>query len=335
MVIDVNAARSSGLLALADALTALRLCVTGLADSRRRFRRLAPHLAGLIKQPWYAGLRACFRQTLTAVWAARTVREVSVLGRVAALHANDLTAALAMVIAAPNQVARRTYDAHELEIHRNRRAGWLRVLIEHHYEARALAMATEARAVSRAIAQKMRAFHPTRRAEPQVVTNDFFEHHSVDPAPSANTPAIAYVGGSGRGRCLERLEGTSQDLGFRVHKWLLDGAAAQVQTNYERELLALARSTRTVMWCCVDPSSLSYRLALPNKLFQALAMSLPIIATPGTYLADIVVRHNIGAIDDGVSLRSLAARVQSDDYLEWVSCVLALRTAIREGSVEL
>jgi glycosyltransferase involved in cell wall biosynthesis len=228
------------------------------------------------------------------------------------------------------------YDSHELQVQRHRRAGWLRVLLEHEQEQRVVAAANEVRTVNLAVAQLMQKLHPTLSELPRVVTNDLYAHREVTVADTSLPPALVYVGRATRGRTLERLHRPLQELGFEVHGWLLGPPTASDHVgnwrhdarSYEDELAELARRRRCLMWCCVDTGSLSYRLATPNKLFQALALGIPSVVSPGTYLAELVQQVGIGVVDSG-DLPHLAERVRSSEYVTWVENVLSFRARLR------
>ncbi len=90
------------------------------------------------------------------------------------------------------------------------------------------------------------------------------------------------------------------------------------------------------MWCCLNAQALSYKLALPNKFFQALAVGIPVIASSGTYLADLVNRYELGfVVHDGTDFADLARRVRSPEYERWVYGVAAFREAFRKGHVAI
>ncbi len=258
------------------------------------------------------------------------------------IHANDLAAGLAVALARPGADTKVIYDAHELEVHRNRRTGWLRILIEHEQERLVIAAATETRTVNTAVARTMAKLHPSLAELPRIVPNDLYEHHDVAAASALERPALVCVGRGLRGRRLEQLDREPAELGFEVCVWPLGGVMPRGVVgrhwrigpdDYESSLLSTARERRCLMWCCVDSSALSYRLATPNKFFQALAVCMPVVASPGTYLSELVEAHGIGPISDGSDFPALRARVLSEEYVGWVNNVRRLRARIRDGSV--
>lgn len=47
--------------------------------------------------------------------------------------------------------------------------------------------------------------------------------------------------------------------------------------------------------CLLDPQNINYRLSTPNKLYEAMAVGVPILTTAGTLSGDIVAREGCGA----------------------------------------
>jgi hypothetical protein len=258
------------------------------------------------------------------------------------VHANDLACGLAVTLLPSPGRVHLVYDSHELQINRQRRAGWLRILAEHAQEQRVVDRAEEVRTVNHAVAEAMQAVHPSLRSRPpRVVANDWYTHHPLVDAPAAARPALVYVGRATLGRQLDRLG--QLDLGFDIYGWLLgatqgplpsQGTWRYADSSYESELESVRRARRCLMWCCLDSESLSYRLATPNKLFQAMAMGIPVLASAGTYMEQLVRQHGIGAVDDG-DLPRLANEVQSAQYEIWLQNVQRFRRDLREGRAQV
>jgi glycosyltransferase involved in cell wall biosynthesis len=255
------------------------------------------------------------------------------------VYAHDLYCAVAALLIMPTPNARLIYDSHELQIHRHRKLGRLRILIEYGLEQRILRHANEVRTVNQAISTVMMDLYQIP-ATVRVEYNDHYTHHSPGVPSISDRPALVFVGKGLRGRQLEVLDRSSVELGFDVHAYLL-GTRLPISISgrywhygpekYEEHLLALARSRRSMMWCCVDTTSMSYKLATPNKFFQALAMGIPIIASKGTYLAEIVHKYGIGAVFNGTNLPAISRQVMSPLYTQWVSGTKVFRVQLRSG----
>jgi glycosyltransferase involved in cell wall biosynthesis len=303
-----------------------------------RRRRIAALLGEMVRDGPGIGLRSAWMWTYRSVRAARALKPSC--GRFAVFHAHDLYCGLSAVLAKPSRKCRLVYDAHELEIHRNRHAGWLRILVEHHFERQILRRADEVIVVNHAIAEAMRVLYAMPLPNLRIEYNDFYAHHPVPRPDAGSRPAIVYVGKGVHGRQLDRLDRPEDELGFSVYGYFLGkelpaGLSAQFwrlgPVDYEADLLSLVKSRRCLMWCCLDAHVLSYKLALPNKFFQALAVGIPVIASPGTYLAQIVERYRLGVVLEG-DIAALAPRVGSPEFERWTAAVATFREAFRNGA---
>ncbi len=317
-----------------DSWRAAALLGTSLRGALARHQQLAPWLEP--QGGWGAGLLGCWRWTRRALTTSRRLERELTENHVELVYANDLAAGLVLALIQCRPGLRRVYDSHELQIHRHRRAGWLRILIEQAQERSVLKVAQDIVTVNPAVARAMFRIHPGLPSPPRTVLNDFYAHRDVAIPPADATPALLYVGGGTRGRRIERLFGTPEQMGFEVHGWLLGGVPPdslrgrfhRSDGHYEQELLAIMQERRCLMWCGLETQALNNRLATPNKFFQAMALGLPIVASPGTYLAELVQRHGIGAIDQG-ELRDIAREVASERYVRWVQSVVRFRQALR------
>ncbi|WKB51078.1 glycosyltransferase [Eleftheria terrae] len=321
-----------------------RLILQGLREPRRRRELLAPDLdaARLSRFP-LSGLLACMRWLTHAVGTAQKLRAMNPEGEPWHIHAHDLYCAVAAVLGPMPPGSRLVYDAHELEIHRNRKVGWVRVLIEHALEQRVLQHTDELRVVNHRIADTMGRWYRLPQVS-SVHYNDHYPHHPVSVPPPGERPTLVYIGKGVHGRLLERLDRPADLLGFDVSVYLLGSALPSSISgkywqhgplHYEADLLARVASRRCLMWCCAESLSLSYRLATPNKFFQALAVGMPVLAAQGTYLADIVSEHGIGAVFEGGNLGDIAARTRTAEFEGWVARVVHFRERLRRGEVRI
>ena len=307
----------------------------------RRHRRLSERLSARVSDSFFSGIKACIRWTVNAVRASKAIARHGGEGKLRVVHAHDLYCAVAAVLVKQPKEIRLIYDAHELEIHRNRKAGWPRILLEHGLEQFVLSRVSEVRVVNHAIADVMQQWYempPIVRVE----YSDLYAHHPTTVPTAVEGPALVYVGKGVQGRQLELLDRLPGDLGFEVHAFLLGAKLpAHIQgghwrhgpVDYEEHLLELARSSRCLMWCCLEATCLSYQLATPNKFFQALAMGIPVVASRGTYLAEIVEKYQIGTVFDGNNLHAIAEKVMSPVFEKWVARIAVFRADLRSGSV--
>lgn len=341
-VIDIRLDETSAALSSAKLTFAVvALIFQALWFALPRSRRLSRFLVWRNVGAYLRGMPACIRWLKCAVLAARRMRNESALSDVMQVHANDLYCAVAAIRGGFSQQVCLIYDSHELQIHRNRKTGLLRILIEYGLEQMALQRANELRVVNQAISTQMREWYALPSVV-RVVYNDFFQYHPVSIPSAAQAPVLVYVGKGVQGRKLELLDFSPDALGFEVILFLLgaklplhiDGRHWSIgPVDYSEALFTLVRERRCLMWCCLETLSLSYRLATPNKFFQALAMGIPVVATRGTYLAEIVEEHQIGVVIDEEVPPDLSDKVSGPDFERWVANVELFRDRFRNGSV--
>ncbi len=306
----------------------------------RRRRMLMERLGTRVDRRWASGLLASLRLMMKALIASIRIRRIlNEAGGDVSLHAHDLYCGVAAAIAKGQRELPLVYDAHELEIHRNRRAGWIRILLEHGLEQFVLDRSTELQTVNSAIRAVMSEWYrlPNRV---RVVSNDFYPHKCAAMPSAQAAPAIVYVGQGVNGRELESLDLPSVAALFKVHIFLIGSTLPghikardwwMGPSNYEGELVALARERRCMMWCCLERRCLSYELATPNKFFQALSIGVPIIASQGTYLSEVVHVQDIGMVFDGENLPTIRQVVVGEKYETWVKNIIRFREQIRTG----
>jgi glycosyltransferase involved in cell wall biosynthesis len=319
------------------------LLVGAIKSSRRRLA-VVRRLRGRITSDAAAGILSMSRWLRKALGTAFIHRQ-ALMQRNAnmVIHAHDLYCGLAAAVGGAGQGANQLiYDAHELEIHRNRKAGWLRVLFEHSIEQYVVYKSTEVRVVNQAIADVMRQWYHLPEDKIKVVYNDYYNHHSAVIPPVSKRPAMVYVGKGMRGRQLELLDRPIESLGFDVYMYVLgaslpDGISGQYWrfglTDYESDLRSLVSKTRSLMWCCLQATSLSYELATPNKFFQAMAVGIPIVASEGTYLGEIVEQYSLGVVFKGQPVAQIANDVMSSTFEKWVEAVSTFRDQLRRSEV--
>lgn len=335
-LVDLSSFRSTGngiavSLVAAALLSRALFAVVPLAPKLRALLASYPHHGA------FSGLTAAWRLARAAVACRRDLACCSTL------HANDLYCAVAAMLAAPAS-ARLIYDSHEIQFHRNRKTGWLRILIEAGLERMVVARADELHVVSNAIARLMQELY-RESLSVRVVYNDFYTHHEFPVPPFNSSPALVYVGRGLSGRMLEVLDRRLADLGTEFFIYPLGGTLPPHISGahwnfgpkeYEQDLLKRIRSRRCLMWCCHENRCLSYTYSLPNKFFQALAIGMPVIASRGTYLAEIIETHGLGLIfEDGSTLEHLIENARGPLFEEWRGNVLRFREQVRNGSIKI
>jgi hypothetical protein len=316
-------------------LSAFGLILQGFILGVPLYFRLRRMLKAYPSHPFFSGMLGVWK------WGLRATANLR-LGSAAIVYGNDLYCTVAAVRAA-QPGARVIYDSHEIQFHRNRKVGWLRILIEAGLERMVLGRADEMRAVNHAIVRLMVSVYGS--LPPATVRyNDFYAHHPVR-VPNANAPlAIVYVGKGLRGRRLEVLDKPPHELGIEFHVYPLGSPLPSHLSgthwrfgpeDYDSHLFHLVQSRRCLMWCCHENTCLSYRYALPNKFFQALAVGVPVIVERGTYLADIVERYELGATFDGNNLDKIIEDAKGALFENWCANIPSFRRMVRDGRITI
>ena len=240
------------------------------------------------------------------------------------IYANDLRCGIIGMYLAKYLNADLIYDAHEVEFHRNRKNSLLRVVFDIITEQEVINKASQIIVVSKPISDLYRYIYQISKDKISIVNNHFYESYygyALDHFDNQITnKAITYVGAGIKGRQLENLskEAIKTDInlyGFFLlenpqttsgKSWILGSK------KYLPELLELVKTNRLAMWACVDNICLSYRLSLGNKFFQAIAIGIPVIASKGTYLADIVTKYDLGYVYDNSNLIEIIHKMQNN-----------------------
>ncbi len=261
------------------------------------------------------------------------------------IHAHDLFCGVIGAELVRRNGSRLIYDAHEVEFHRNRKNSWLRSAFDWSVEKHVIQAADEIRVVNTRIADLYRLAYPGIDSRLRVVSNDHFLPHSVDIEAISDFEhaSIVYVGQGVKGRQLERLAVVTRDSELSVHAFFIgevpelaiDAGWIIGPRDYEDNLVAISKSQRCMMWCCVENICLSYQLALPNKFFQALAVGMPVIVSKNTYLSEIVQKYKLGIVFDDLNSHLLLNQIKSKQFIEWVENIISFRDDLSKGLVVL
>lgn len=311
-----------------------------LAQGRTRTLRAPERLVRWALLPTHVQrrLRGWQSQALEVAAAHRAQRPVDVV------HAHDFTA-----LPVGAELARRwgvplVYDSHEYWVGRpvEGRPAPLLHRREAALEDRLGAAADAVVTVGQGVADALRADHP---GWPQihVVRNTFpaAEVTSARPGESSGDrpSAVVYAGRLARDRELEVIAAASRQVDLPVQlvgpsdaQWLsgFDPGRATVLPAesldaVDRRLVGagLALVTHSDRW-------VNHRLALPNKLFHAVALGVPIVATDVGELAATVRAHGVGALYRPGDADDLARAVR-----EVVERYPAYRAAVRAAQAHL
>lgn len=225
------------------------------------------------------------------------------------------------------------YDSHEYWRGRpteGRPAPW-RARRERRIEGEVGARAAAVITVGPGVAAALRRDHP-RWPEISVVRNSFPERGPEAPTVTSPPVGAVYAGRLARDRELETIAAASRLTGVPLtlmgpgdESWLAGfdpggctvlppGTLAEVDARLAGAGIALV--THSDAWD-------NHRLALPNKLFHALSLGVPVVATEVGELADAVRAYDCGALYLPGDAAALAAAVDEvvlrhEHYLERV-----------------
>lgn len=296
------------------------------------------------KYGFFSGFIACFFWLYSIEKLFINIKKTVDFRSAKIIHANDLYCGVLARKISFISSAEVIYDAHELEIHRNRRVGVARLVAESGLEQLVINNSSEVRVVNAVIGRVMSKWYKIS-CSLNIVNNDLYDHKIIRCSVVLFRPTILYVGKGVSGRMLEYLDTDECYNRFDIKCFLLGSTLpsnigandwfVSKETEYEKSLIISANKARNVMWCCLENKSLSYRLATPNKFFQGISICSPIIAYKGTYLAEIVSYYHIGAVFDGGNFDLIYNSVMSDEFEQWVDNIIVFRKRLREGVISI
>ena len=172
----------------------------------------------------------------------------------------------------------------------------------------------------------------------------FHDALGIDPA----TRVVVYQGGFSRDRGIEQLIAAIQDvpdatlvlLGYGSLQSELERIAADPATGGRIRVMAAVPPTELLDWIAgadvvampIQPTTLNHRLTTPNKLFEALAAGVPVVASDLPGMAPIVRETGCGRLVDAADPGAIAAALRDvlatppDEMAEWrASCSAAAR----------
>lgn len=259
-----------------------------------------------------------------------------------AVHAHDFdTLELGATVAA-QRGAKIVYDTHEAWLHRDRpgRPTPAQDLRIQRAEARLGSQADVVITVSPSLARWLN--HRYGWSHVEVVRNTF---PPLDPtrqtAPLPGRPrGLTYAGRIGRGRDLETAMAAISRTGLRLTlvgprdpSFAVDVDGVDVKAPVPVDAVDDVLRAQGLALVCVSDGPLNHRVALPNKLFQAVRAGVPVVASDLPELRRVVTRYQLGTLfrpGDAASFVQ-AAHEAVARYDEFRSNV---RTAQRELSWE-
>jgi len=254
------------------------------------------------------------------------------------VHAHDFTALEAGALLAGRHSVPYVYDSHELwsGIPRGYRPTPLADRRERRVEselgAGAAAVITVGEGVANALRNQYGWGHIT------VVRNTFTLPDEPPVVPSKPN-GLVYAGRLGAYRELEVIAEVSRTLDLPVtlcgpadETWLsgFDPGRAEVLGALPLDEASRVMSRAGIALVTHAPKWENYRLALPNKLFHAVSLGLPVVATDVDELARVVRQYDLGPLYRPGDAGSLRAAVDSAvaDFERYACNVYAARSAL-------
>jgi glycosyltransferase involved in cell wall biosynthesis len=150
----------------------------------------------------------------------------------------------------------------------------------------------------------------------------FHDALGLDPA----TRVVVYQGGFSRDRGIEQLIAAMPDvpgatlvlLGYGALGAELERVAADPTTDGRVRIMAAVPPTELLDWIAsadvvampIQPTTLNHRLTTPNKLFEALAAGVPVVASDLPGMAPIVRETGCGVLVDPTDPAAIAAALR-------------------------
>jgi glycosyltransferase involved in cell wall biosynthesis len=274
----------------------------------------------------------------TLGWAKAAAREA---GPADAYHGHDLSGLPAAVYARRANGGRLVYDSHELYIESASTAGrpaWAVDWLARHekaWSADADALVTVNDALADDLGRRLRARRvvvvhncPPRPADAPVDGGDRIR--GVAGIPS-EAPVVVYTGGFRAGRGLDRLAEAMLEpgleaahlafLGFGPLREDLVALAAEPRFGGRLHVLDPVAPLDVVPWVAsadvdalpIQPHNRSYELSTPNKLFEAMAAGVPVVASDFPGMRAIVAGLGdgpLGEVCEPTSAASIGAAIR-------------------------
>jgi len=323
---------------------------------RSRTRREAQVTRGL--RSFGRGLGWLVRMRFGALaWATAASR---VAPRADVWHGADVPGLAAAAIARRERGGRLVYDAHEVYVEAGgsaRHPQWAKDILERREWSLAAsgdAIVTVNRAIAHELERRATEHHArVPRNAITVVHNcpprydppaDPVDHLRLAAGLAPGTPVALYHGGFSRGRGLEELAAAIREPGLEaVHAvflgygplepelrtWAADPASGDrlhVLPAVPPDELLDWITTADVAVVAIQPDTLNHRLSTPNKLFEAIAAGVPVVASDFAGIREIVADPTgpLGVLVDPTDPAAIAAAIR-----QLVSAPPAERAALR------
>lgn len=276
----------------------------------------------------FHGLKSSIKTIVSAEYYSKNLAKKYRHIKIDYIHANDLFCGIIAEKLKHKLLVNFSYDAHEIEFHRNRKNSFFRVSLDYILEKNVIRNSKELIVVNKKAKKIYSQLYQIENKKVVIINNNHFKPHfnyALDQYNEQNKEiSIVYVGGGINGRKLEKLTQDNMFIGINLNGFFLSNIPENALENgwilgskeYLTEVMELIKNKRCIMWSCVDDICLSYRLSLPNKFFQAIALGIPVIAYKGTYLAEIITQYNLGYIYDDNNLQDIVNDMRINENYE-------------------
>lgn len=251
------------------------------------------------------------------------------------VHAHDFTALGAGAQLARERGVSLVYDSHELwsGMPRQHRPTPLADIRERRHEAELGGRADAVVTVGEGVAEALRSLYGWQHV---TVVRNTFPYRSDLPAPLPAPAGLVYAGRISAFRELEVIAAASQGLELPItlcgpadETWLTSFDRGVTEVWEALPLDAASDVLQAAGAALVTHSNRweNHRLALPNKLFHAVSLGVPVVATDVGELAKAVRAHDLGTLydpGDPASLRDAIERLRRE-YPRFVASTRAAR----------
>ena len=228
------------------------------------------------------------------------------------------------------------YDARDIYVDANnlarlpRVARWLLGRLERHWATRADRIMTVNRPYASVMEQRWRV------ARPAVILNCASRYEPTSPAPrlfherlslEPGRRVVLYQGGFSRHRGIEQLmtailavpDAVLVLLGYGPLATELESLVAQPDLAERVWILPAVPPPDLLDWVAsadvvampIQPSTLNHRLTTPNKLFEAIAVGVPVVASDLPGMAGIVAETGCGLVVDPTDATAIASALRA------------------------
>lgn len=238
------------------------------------------------------------------------------------VHANDLQCLIFAQGLSLRGKVKLIYDSHELNIFRNRqKKSKLRFFLNASAECLSTKNVDLVLTVSPPIVDFLRHAYDFKKIE--MLENRFYSNEkgvvSNNCKEANNKIAIIYIGVINHGRGLEKLSQIFRKISDEIDVFIFSFGDKEKARNLTDDFFLKKKKNLKIKfpetsdikleidsikkkynlifaWCYIEPVCLSYKMALPNKFFQYMDNSFPVIVADNTYLGDLVRCEKVGIV---------------------------------------